>query len=153
VIPVPYQSVYNASKAAFAMLSDTMRLELAPFNIKVVELKTGVVKTNITANFLESNKPTLREGSIYQPAEEQMNKILQQQGADLLQGGTSASEFARGVVGDVVKKNPPTHIYRGDSAFYARILPMLPFGLLDGTLKKAIGSDIVDEMIKKQKKA
>ena len=42
-IPVPWQGVYNASKAALSSLTDTSRLELEPFGIRVVDLKTGVV--------------------------------------------------------------------------------------------------------------
>ena len=50
VIPFPFQGVYNASKAALASLTDTLRLELSPFDIDVVDLKTGVVKTQFFDN-------------------------------------------------------------------------------------------------------
>ena len=46
----PFQSVYNASKAAAAMLTQTMRLELAPLNIRVYDLKSGRVKSEIFNN-------------------------------------------------------------------------------------------------------
>lgn len=36
VIPVPYQGLYNASKAAIHSLSDTLRVEMAPFGVKVI---------------------------------------------------------------------------------------------------------------------
>lgn len=35
--PTPFYSIYNASKAALAQLGNTMRVELAPFNIKVIQ--------------------------------------------------------------------------------------------------------------------
>ncbi|KAJ5871093.1 uncharacterized protein N7529_003446 [Penicillium soppii] len=41
VLGAPFWSAYNTSKAAAAMLIQNMRLELAPFGIKVIDLKTG----------------------------------------------------------------------------------------------------------------
>ena len=38
-ISIPFQSAYNASKAAMAMFSDSQRLELQPFGITVVDLR------------------------------------------------------------------------------------------------------------------
>lgn len=34
--PVPWLGVYNCSKAALAMLSDNLRMEMAPFGVKVI---------------------------------------------------------------------------------------------------------------------
>ena len=42
----PFQSAYNASKAAMAMFTDALRLELEPFGVTVVDLKTGAVASN-----------------------------------------------------------------------------------------------------------
>ena len=36
VIPTPLQGVYNSSKAAVHSLSDTLRVEMAPFGVKVI---------------------------------------------------------------------------------------------------------------------
>jgi 1-acylglycerone phosphate reductase len=45
---VPLQGIYNASKAAAASLTKTLRLELEPFGIKVVDMKTGAVKSEFS---------------------------------------------------------------------------------------------------------
>ena len=63
---VPFQGTYNASKAAMATFSDTQRLELAPFGVRVVDLKTGAVRSNIN----DGPKPKLPKDSIYAPAKE-----------------------------------------------------------------------------------
>lgn len=41
--------VYAASKAAVTMISETLRLELAPFGVKVVTVCTGLVSSNTLA--------------------------------------------------------------------------------------------------------
>jgi 1-acylglycerone phosphate reductase len=41
------QSVYNASKAAMSIFSDTLRIELQPFGVRVVNLRTGYVRSNL----------------------------------------------------------------------------------------------------------
>lgn len=35
-LPVPWQGIYNASKAALRAITDNLRLELRPFSINVV---------------------------------------------------------------------------------------------------------------------
>lgn len=40
-------SVYNASEAAFHSYSDTLRIELAPYDVKVLVGITGGVQSNI----------------------------------------------------------------------------------------------------------
>lgn len=50
VAALPFQGIYNSSKAALAMLSETMRLELSPFGIRVIDLKTAAVRTNLISN-------------------------------------------------------------------------------------------------------
>ncbi len=37
-VPVPWLGIYNTSKAAVAMMSDTLRLELAPFGVRVINV-------------------------------------------------------------------------------------------------------------------
>ena len=44
-IAIPFGSLINASKSAFAILSDTLRLELHPFGIKVSAVEPGAIRT------------------------------------------------------------------------------------------------------------
>ncbi len=50
IFPLPYRSLYCASKAAVSMLSLSMRMELSFFGIDVVSICPGDVKTNFTKN-------------------------------------------------------------------------------------------------------
>lgn len=47
-VPLPYQGMYCASKAALAALSETLRLEVAPFGVKVVLVEPGDLHTEFT---------------------------------------------------------------------------------------------------------
>jgi len=49
-IPIPFHSHYSSSKAALRMLTEILRLELHPFNIKVVSLNPGVINTPFNVN-------------------------------------------------------------------------------------------------------
>lgn len=48
--PVPGQSLYGASKAALAQLSDGLRSELLSTNIRVITVYPGAINTNIATN-------------------------------------------------------------------------------------------------------
>jgi short-subunit dehydrogenase len=168
VLNVPFQATYNASKvnlvrkdtnrgkcllyptifqAAMAMFSDTLRLELQPFGVKVVDLRSGLIKTNLISNLKEAKKGPLPEDSIYSPAKEVLEKTLVQQNFE--GQGMEAPQWAKRVVSDLLKKNPPSQIWRGDTAWLAWLSTMLPFGLFDGALKKASGMDKAEPLLQK----
>lgn len=147
VTTIPFQSAYNASKAAMAMFSDSQRLELAPFGIKVVDLKTGAVSSNLIKNSKELRQPSLPKGSIYEPAKEAVERKLRNDG--FADSGTPAPEWAGLVVQDLLRKRPPPIIWRGAQAGAVRIATFLPFGTLDGMVKKMTGVDVVEQAVRK----
>ncbi|KAI1483953.1 hypothetical protein K445DRAFT_51183 [Daldinia sp. EC12] len=146
-LAMPFQAVYNSSKAALALLTDSLRLELQPFGIRVVDLRTGVVKTNLIKNVRDNSNPKLPEGSIYEPAKEVVEKALRQEGFE--GKGMPAHQWAELTVRDLQKSNPPTVIWRGESACLVRVQSILPSGLFDGVIKKTVGLDVVERIMKK----
>ncbi|KAI1393520.1 NAD(P)-binding protein [Hypoxylon trugodes] len=144
---LPFQSIYTSSKAAMAMLSNTLRLELQPFGVKVVDLRTGIVKTNLIKNLQDKSDNMLPKDSIYQPAKEVVEKALRQEGFE--SQGLSAEQWAEAVVRDLQKTNPPPVIWRGESALLTRVSTVLPFGMFDGFIKKLAGLDVVEHMVRK----
>jgi 1-acylglycerone phosphate reductase len=60
-----------------------------------------------------------------------------------------AQTWANLVVQDLLKKNPPSVIWRGESAWLTRIATVLPFGMFDGMVKKLTGLDIVERTVRK----
>lgn len=103
-LTLPFQGVYNSSKAALSMLSDTMRLELEPFGVKVIELRTGVVKTNLIKTMQTSTNTTIPEDSIYEPARESIEKSLRQEQFENV--GMEREQWAEAVVQDLSRKPP-----------------------------------------------
>ncbi|HMF82028.1 MAG TPA: SDR family NAD(P)-dependent oxidoreductase [Acidimicrobiia bacterium] len=69
--PVPFYSAYRASKAAVSALSMTLRAELAPQGIRVVEIMPGPVESDM----LRHSQETMVEpaGALYRPLADRMN--------------------------------------------------------------------------------
>lgn len=146
---VPFSSVYNASKAALAMFSDTLRLELQPFGINVVDLRTGLVQSNMIDNTRLNqgiSENLLPKDSLFQPAKNAVEKILRMEA--FVGQGMPSETWAKGVVGDLLRARPPNVIWRGESAWLTRIATMLPFGTLDGWVKKLTGLDLVEKAVR-----
>jgi NAD(P)-dependent dehydrogenase (short-subunit alcohol dehydrogenase family) len=143
---VPFQSAYNASKAAMAMFSDSQRLELEPFGITVVDLKTGAVSSNLIKNQKEVTPISLPKGSIYEPAREAVESAMRND--KLADAGMPPQQWAGEVVQDLLKKRPPLTVWRGTNARMGRIGTMFPHGMLDGTMKKMTGLDVVERMVR-----
>ena len=59
----PFTAAYNASKAAVSQYSNTLRIELEPLGVRVVELVSGRVATGLIT------VPELSDGSVYKPLE------------------------------------------------------------------------------------
>jgi NAD(P)-dependent dehydrogenase (short-subunit alcohol dehydrogenase family) len=63
LVTIPFQGFYSASKYALESMSDALRMELAPFGIRVVLLEPGDFKTGFTDSRIFSAEAG--EGSAY----------------------------------------------------------------------------------------
>lgn len=151
VLAMPFNGTYGASKAAASMFSDTMRLELGVFDVKVVELKTGLVgPTNLIRNNAsireDRSGPLLPETSIYLPAKDLVEQVIRRE--MFVASGMPPAEWAKGVVQDVLGSKPPSVVWRGESAMMARIGSILPVGMLDRVVKKTTKMDQIEKILK-----
>ena len=106
VEPTPFSSVYHASKAAAAMFSDHMRIELAPFGVRVIDLKTGCVHTNFHSN--RSDDSRLKPGSIYEPIREEAEKAI---AAAHFGEREELGVWAGDVADDLLVTDPPARLW------------------------------------------
>ncbi len=78
IVALKWRGAYNASKFAIEALSDTMRLELKPFNIDVVIIEPGPISSKFIAHALEAFDRNIDEAtSHYRETYVQQRKRLQ----------------------------------------------------------------------------
>ena len=140
---LPFQGAYSASKAAIATFSDVLRLEIQPFGVTVIDLKTAGVQTNFFENSNKQFGSGLPEDSIYAPAKAAAEAAMS--GDKLRSGGMQSHLWADQVVGDLLKKKPSPKIWRGAQAMLAWLGTWVPFGMMDGEIKKVAGFDAVEK--------
>ncbi|TQB73164.1 hypothetical protein MPDQ_006081 [Monascus purpureus] len=103
LIPYVFGSVYNASKAALHHYSSTLRVELAPFGVRVVTIITGGVKSNIARV-----DRTLNPNSIYMPIEEEyIRRVKHSQ-----EVGMDTKKYAASVVQQVTRPGILARLFR-----------------------------------------
>ena len=110
IVPYVFGSVYNASKAALHAYSRTLRLELEPFDVRVMVVVTGGVKSNIARTHR-----ILPEGSLYTPIVADFERRL----THSQDGAMAHDEYARGVVAAALKPKPIKWLWRGNKAWLA----------------------------------
>lgn len=143
VTVAPMQAVYDSSKAAMGMVSQTLRLELAPFGINVVEIKSGPIKSHFYDN---KNEAKLPPDSIYSIAREEIESSPIMSGhADGAAVG-DCHQWADQVLKSLSKRSPPRMLWAGHQAWLVPIITIfLPASFMDGMMKKHSGSGRVGE--------
>jgi len=114
-IPLPFNAVYCASKAALYAYSDVMRVELAPLGVKVQCVQVGNVRTNILRD-----RNHLGANSLWAPVSDVFEK---RQGIAATTGDEPAAfakEFARKLLGG--HKNV---LWVGEDAWVVRLVNRL----------------------------
>lgn len=145
-------TAYACAKAALACLTDCMRVELAPFDVRVVEVVTGMAKSNITK--FEAT-PVLPEGSIYSPVRERFERSMKGADADGYQ--MSGEKWASKVVSDLLDGwfGTPKWIWRGAFASTMYVFALADFvwkGCTDGMFRAMMGIGGLKSILKQEKK-
>lgn len=117
IMPYVFGSPYNASKAALHSYSDTLRVELAPFGVRVVTVFTGGVTSNISRTHR-----TLPDDSIYLPLAEEYERRQTHSQANAIPN----EQYARSVVSQVLGYRSRDTIWEGGKSWLVRIFIPLP---------------------------
>lgn len=91
---------YAATKRSIELIAETLRLEVAPFGVNVIEIVTGAVKTQGQTYFGDFALPT---DSLYKPIEATIKSRAQ--GNDGLPR-MSLEEYSVAVVDEMIKRSP-----------------------------------------------
>jgi len=121
LFPIPFQSMYVASKAAVELLSGSLRNELRNFGIKVCVVEPGDTKTGFTGNRLFVK--AYGEGSAYYQQSKESVAVMEKDEMN----GPDPIVVAKTVARAIRRKNPPAFITVGLGykllVFFKRLVP------------------------------
>ncbi|KAH9936922.1 oxidoreductase [Amylocystis lapponica] len=121
--PTPWSGVYSGSKAAIGLFSDALYMECRPFNVAVMLVVPGAVRSNIAANtYAEFSLPP---GSFYTPW---LDSIVSRISASQEQGAIPAEELAHRVVRGALSRSPPRYMTLGGRSGLFAWFKWLPRG-------------------------
>lgn len=114
VVAFPFSAGYNSLKAAIHQYAATLRLEMKPFNVKVLNVVTGGVDTNIADTRPMPKDSYYNLPSLLDAFEER--KLMAKRNAPM-----SAPDYAREVANDIERLHStsgPLNYYRGTMAWF-----------------------------------
>ncbi|KAF2661993.1 NAD(P)-binding protein [Lophiostoma macrostomum CBS 122681] len=121
LLPIPFQSHYNASKAAMNRWSETLRLELVPLGVRTMTIIVGTVESQLNEKAPQIKLPST---SSYRPIEKDMTEL-----GEYTQ--TPADQFADSVADDVLS-GKSGYVFMAANAYILKwVLPLLPQWAID----------------------
>ena len=132
----PFYGPIAASKAALSSLSDAMRMEFAPFGVRVVLIQPGAMQTGIFATAKKNCEAMLDRApelaARYRPAMQAMEQAFAKSGA------SDPAVVVDAVLAAIAGKSSPVVVVgKGTGAFM--LLSRLPVGLRDRLIRSALG--------------
>ncbi len=132
----PFAGAYCSSKAAIHSLSDALRMELAPFGIRVVTVQPGGVRSSFGDHAEEALR--LPPGSLALPGADRRRARAQAGQAD----AEPAATFVPPVVDALLAASPPIVVRGGKNSTKLPLLKKwLPTATFDAKLSKIFGLD------------
>jgi NAD(P)-dependent dehydrogenase (short-subunit alcohol dehydrogenase family) len=137
LLAIPDKSAYAASKFAVQAISDSLRVELRPFDVSVSCLAVGKVDTAVLDKIVTDRKAMIDDANpeivaLYAPLIEFFDREVK----DL--PGVAPLEVGRVVAKTLLTARPKAHLLVGPGARKMQNLARLPVGLRDILLFKAI---------------
>ncbi|KAI0066437.1 oxidoreductase [Artomyces pyxidatus] len=118
--PIPWAGIYGASKAAVHSITEILSMECRPFNIDVMLVSPGGIKSHIADNY--TTRFTLPENTLYK---DYIEGILRRLNTSQ-DGGLATEVFAERVVAKALLAKPPSYYTLGKSAMTFAFFKWLP---------------------------
>lgn len=144
LFPVPFKSIYAASKSAVLSLSMAMKMELAPAGIDVVAICPGDTKTNFTKNRIKEFETTERYGDRLKTSTEHN---------DSKEAKRMSVNYVANQIYKLVnkKKTKPFYIVGGKYKFLYFLTRLTPKSMLINITGKKLGGRMEELPTKKTK--
>lgn len=136
VTATPFSGAYCASKAAVHLISDAMRMELAPFGIRVITVQPGAVESRFGER-AGREVERFREGSLYS----QVFDAIEARASASQVGSMPAADFAHLLVNAVTAPSPPAIFRAGKHSVRLPAMARLPARFRDRILSRRFGLD------------
>ena len=140
VTATPFAGAYCGSKAALHLLSDALRMELAPFGIQVITVQPGAIASDFGVHAADGLE-RYQADSLYSSIAEFIEARARLSQSD----ATPAADFAREVVDAVTRPRPPAVLRTGKGSWRLPAIGRLPAGIRDRLLGKTFGLDRLEE--------
>ena len=135
ILTTPFSGAYCATKAALHSLSDAMRMELAPFKIRVITVQPGAIQSSFGENSLSSVSGLIAEDSLYEP----VKADIEARAMASQQHPTTAADFCATLL-RILKDNPGAVVRIGNGSMALPLMRRLfPISWLDAILSKKFG--------------
>jgi NADP-dependent 3-hydroxy acid dehydrogenase YdfG len=137
LLAIPDKSVYAASKSAVQAITDSLRLELRPFGVRVSSVVVGKVNTSVLGKILGDREKMISQAdpeilSHYLTLIEYFDKEVKNI------PGIEAIEVARVISDAILEEKPKTQYLVGPGAKKMKMLSRFPVKMRDNMLYKAI---------------
>jgi len=117
-IGLPLLTFYNASKYAVEGITDSLRYELSPFNIRVHSIMPGFFETNFARDNLITNTQTFSDNSPYASLVSTLAPTIVEQ----INNGNDAAEIAEMILTIIEDENFKARVTAGEKA--KKFIPM-----------------------------
>jgi len=141
-IAIPFGGLLNGSKSAFAKMSDTLRLEMHPFGVRVIAIEPGSISTPAVDKTLgDLEKVILNLPAEAQALYGESIRRMGRRGYAMEKNGSSPDVVAAAVHHALTASRPRIRYRVGKHAKLLATLPkILPESVMDGILHRMLGT-------------
>ncbi len=136
-VVVPFLGLYNASKFAQEAMSDALRMELSPWNIHVILIEPGSVRTPFYTRVAQYTARTLDNPD--SPYRARVERALRLTGGQGLFAGSPPEKVAQVIHTALTARHPRARYLATWNARLTLMLLALPDGLRDWALRVGLG--------------